>query len=297
MAAWRDWPGWHNYAHGSGIVIVIYNDASGGSWNEAAIKQVFAKHKVKVEKIYPLKTAEKALGSYLKKSTKIAVIGGDGTISTVAGWIAGSSAVMVPLPGGTLNHFTKDLGIPQDVDEAVAALREGTLHKLDIVTVNGRTFINNSGVGLYPSSLHVRARFEDVLGKWPAAIIGSLRTFVRMRTYTLTVDGEEFRTPFVFVGNNEYRFEQPGITRKSIDKGVLSVFIAKTVSRRKLFWMVILALVGRVHMLDDFEVRALTSLTIHARKDHLAVAMDGEVTKLATPLHYEIQPRSLRVFY
>jgi diacylglycerol kinase family enzyme len=278
-------------------VIVVYNGASGEGLDETALRQLFARHQVKVEKIYRLDRAQKALRPYLKKLTKVAVIGGDGTISTVAQWIAGSAAVMVPLPGGTLNHFTKDLGIPQDIEKAVASIHKGRVHKLDVAMVNDRVFINNSSVGLYPSSLRVRERFEGLLGKWPAAVIGALRTFVRMRTYSVTVTGEQFRTPFLFVGNNEYRFEDAGVVRKKIDNGTLSVFMAKTVSRWKLFQMVILAIFGRAHMLDEFEVRTLESLTIHAKKQHLSVALDGEVEKLAAPLRYEIRPGSLNVFF
>src|SRR4051794_8388603 len=48
----------------------------------------------------------------------IVAAGGDGTMGAVAGELAGSKSVMGILPLGTLNHFARDLGIPNDLDEA-----------------------------------------------------------------------------------------------------------------------------------------------------------------------------------
>ncbi|HEX4761518.1 MAG TPA: acylglycerol kinase family protein, partial [Sphingomicrobium sp.] len=44
--------------------------------------------------------------------------GGDGTISAVAGALAGTTSKLGILPLGTLNHFARDLGIPLDLGEA-----------------------------------------------------------------------------------------------------------------------------------------------------------------------------------
>lgn len=62
---------------------------------------------------------------------------------------------------GTLNHFTKDLDIPQDVDEALARLRRLKPHTIDIASVNDMMFINNSSIGLYPASLRSRSMSQN----------------------------------------------------------------------------------------------------------------------------------------
>ena len=57
----------------------------------------------------------------------IVVGGGDGSVSAVAGVLAGTSVPLGVLPLGTLNHFAKDLGIPNDIDGAVGVIASGNM--------------------------------------------------------------------------------------------------------------------------------------------------------------------------
>src|SRR4051794_35276132 len=52
----------------------------------------------------------------------IAVGGGDGSVGSVAGALAGTDVRLGVLPLGTLNHFARDLAIPLDVEEAVRTI-------------------------------------------------------------------------------------------------------------------------------------------------------------------------------
>jgi diacylglycerol kinase family enzyme len=83
-------------------------------------------------------------------SRTIVAAGGDGTVNAVASCVAGTEAVLGVLPLGTLNHFAKDLGIPLQIEEAVATVVGGQIKRVDVGEVNGRTFVNNSSIGLYP---------------------------------------------------------------------------------------------------------------------------------------------------
>jgi diacylglycerol kinase family enzyme len=277
-------------------IVVVYNPKSGSALTKSELRAKCAKHNIVIDAFVALDDSlEKKLAPFIKRHATIAAVGGDGTLSAVAGQMFGSKAIFVPLPGGTLNHFTKDLGVPQDMDKALAALSHLKPKAVDAATINGQVFINNSSVGLYPSSLHLRKRLEDYLGKWPAAIIAALRSLVRFRVYTVTINDETFKTPFVFVGNNEYILDQPGImSRKNIDKGVLSIFIVKTVSRAALLKVILFAVVGKTKG-DDFEVKNAPSLTIKTTKKYVSISRDGEVTRLSPPLHFQIHKGALHV--
>jgi diacylglycerol kinase family enzyme len=96
--------------------------------------------------------------------------GGDGTISSVASRLADTGVVLGVLPLGTLNHFAKDLDIPLDLDGALDVIARGRVMAVDAGEVNGRLFINNSGLGLYPDVVRDReAQRKRSDGAWGAA--------------------------------------------------------------------------------------------------------------------------------
>ncbi|HUR88354.1 MAG TPA: diacylglycerol kinase family protein, partial [Ramlibacter sp.] len=123
--------------------------------------------------------------------------GGDGTVSAVASQLAGTQAALGVLPLGTLNHFAKDNGIPLDLDPAIAVIAAGQVTEIDVAEVNGRIFINNSSLGLYPDIVLDRERQRRRLGrgKWMALAAASLHAARRYPVLTLAmdVDGQPLR--------------------------------------------------------------------------------------------------------
>jgi diacylglycerol kinase family enzyme len=111
----------------------------------------------------------------------IVVGGGDGSVGTVAGVLAGTGVPLGVLPLGTLNHFAKDLGIPTDLAGAVAVIAAGQTRDVDIAEVNGKPFVNNSSIGLYPHMVIHRDRQTRLLGigKPLATLLASLHTLQR----------------------------------------------------------------------------------------------------------------------
>src|SRR5687767_8544296 len=166
----------------------------------------------------------------VEKADLIVAGGGDGTISTVAIEVAKAGKTLGVLPLGTLNNFSKDLGIPQTLPGAVETIAGGEVKTIDLAEVNGRTFINNSSIGLYPQIVLRRVEQQRLgRGKWHAAFWAALQMF-RISPFLkvrIEVDGKTFlrKTPFVFVGNNEYEMDFYNIGRRvALDEGELSVY-------------------------------------------------------------------------
>jgi diacylglycerol kinase family enzyme len=232
----------------------------------------------------------------------VAAGGGDGTINAVASVVAGSGVQFGVLPLGTLNHFAKDLGIPLELDEAVRNLATGTPRKVDVGEVNGRIFLNNSSLGLYPDIVRDREKQQRRLGrgKWLAALwaaLGALRRypFLSMR---LNVEGERLarRTPFVFIGNNRYRMEGLAIgERDCLDDGLLSLYVAQHPTRLGLLRFAIDALFGKLGSERNFDVFEAAEMEIDTHRARLHVATDGEVTLMDAPLRYRVRPGALTV--
>ena len=143
------------------------------------------------------------------KPDVVIAAGGDGTVSSVAGCLAASDTPLGVLPVGTLNHFAKDIGIPTDLNAAVRVITEGSVINVDLAKVNDRIFINNSSIGVYPAMVRIRDRFTDrgipKIFAMPLGAIGALWEFPNTSVRLTTRDGRiSTRTPFVFIGNNEY---------------------------------------------------------------------------------------------
>jgi diacylglycerol kinase family enzyme len=227
--------------------------------------------------------------------------GGDGTVSAVAGVVAGTNVALGVLPMGTLNHFAKDVGIPQDLEAAVRTVLTGRVTKVDVGEVNGRVFVNNSGTGPYPHI--VRQREEQQrhgLAKSAAfvlAVWSVLRRYSRLRVKLRLDDAEALArlTPFLFVGNNRYEIAGLEIgSRRSLDSGRLWVCMPPRAGRRNLIGMALRAFMGQ---LTENEINALEveEFWAHPRTSRVNVTTDGEVSVMHSPLHYRIRPRALGV--
>src|SRR3954469_18059335 len=232
----------------------------------------------------------------------IVAAGGDGTISAVAAAVCGTDKVLGVLPVGTLNHFAKDLGIPLDLESAVRTLAEGESSEVDVGEVNGRVFINNSSLGLYPQIVSRREAQQQQLarGKWFAFFWATIQAFRRFPFLDLRVEfeGQQIvrRTAFLFVGNNEYQIAGFSLGSPAcVNAANLGLYLTHGTGRFGLFRLAFHALFGRVEQAEDFDIFCVTEARIETRKRRLLVALDGEVERMNTPLEYRIRPAALRV--
>ena len=228
--------------------------------------------------------------------------GGDGTISAAAGALADSETRLGILPLGTLNHFARDLGIPADLDEAAALIASGVEQRVDIAEMNGRTFVNNSAIGLYPLMVVARDAQQKRLGrsKRLAMVVASARTLLRFhhQRLTLSINDQKSRvdTPLLFVGNNDYQLELPGAGRRDkLDDGKLCVLVLRKKTRASFVASSLRALVGRARPDDMVRLEGVERLRVDSRRKLLAVALDGEVVRAEPPLDYRIRKAALRV--
>ena len=159
-------------------IYIIINRGSGKDQNAEGTKielaGLFAAHNLDV-KVFIAESGDEIFEfteKALESGAEIIVAGGgDGTISAVASKLFKTEKTLGVLPLGTLNNFSKDLQIPQDLGEAVRVIAEKHTKKIDVSEVNGRNFLNNSSIGLYPNIVKHRELQQEKLGrgKWSAA--------------------------------------------------------------------------------------------------------------------------------
>jgi len=231
----------------------------------------------------------------------VAAGGGDGTVNAVAGVLAGTNVALGVLPMGTLNHFAKDAGVPRDLEAAVRNVFTGAVNSVDVGEVNGRVFVNNSGLGFYPHFVRIREDQERHGHVKRAAFMLALRAMVRrylrlrLKVHMDRAQALEHVTPFLFVGNNRYQTAGLEIgTRVRIDSGLLWVCTAPHAEHRNVLGVAVRTLLGRdtEGELNTLEVK---EISIEPGTPRVNVSVDGEVTIMDAPLNYRIRPLALRV--
>jgi diacylglycerol kinase family enzyme len=204
------------------------------------------------------------------------------------------------LPLGTLNHCAKDLKIPLDLDAAAATIAEGHVRAVDVAELNGRVFVNNSSVGIYPFLVEERDAEQKRHGIGKLAALGPalLSTFRRSSWHWVSVvagdDRRVVRTPCVFVGNNFYDMAALGI-RRNLDRGELCVYLVKQQTWLGLVLLPLKLALGLADPARDIELLRVAEVTLRSGHERLRVALDGETDRLAPPLVYRVRPRGLEV--
>jgi len=87
----------------------------------------------------------------------IIVAGGDGSLGDAVNGLARAAAseseMLCPfgvMPLGSANDLVYALGLPTDLNEAAQVIARGKTRPMDLGTLNGRYFMNNSAAGLEP---------------------------------------------------------------------------------------------------------------------------------------------------
>jgi diacylglycerol kinase family enzyme len=233
---------------------------------------------------------------------RVLVSGGDGTIATAATALMKTPAELAILPGGTLNHFARDLGVSTEPEKALELAVQGESRGVDIGLVNGRVFLNTSSVGAYVRFVRIRERLEKRFGYRVASAIATLRLLFQWTIYAveLEVEGEPriYRTPLVFIGVGEREIQVPTLGSRVKDgKRGLHVLVVRGRSRARALSIALAAVargvdaVAQTPELDAFLVdRCRISLRRPTR-----VALDGELESMQTTLEYELRRDALHV--
>jgi diacylglycerol kinase family enzyme len=278
----------------------VVNLASGSA--KEALEVLEAGDAFDVHAVEPTMIAPAVREIVMKGAPRVLVSGGDGTIATAAAELLGTNTEMAILPGGTLNHFARDLGVSSVAAEALKLAMEGGCRGIDIGTVNGRVFLNTSSVGAYVRFVRIRERLEPQFGYRVASALAALRLLVQLRMIAVEVevDGRPriYRTPLVFIAVGERDLQLPTLgSRLAGGKRCLHVMIVRDRSRARLLALALAAVakgvesVARTPELDSFLV---DKCRITVRRPGL-IAIDGELVSMPATLEYALRRDALHV--
>lgn len=234
---------------------------------------------------------------------RVLVAGGDGTIAAAADALVETRTELAILPGGTLNHFARDLGISTVAADALAVAATHPCRGVDVGEVNGRIFLNTSSVGAYVHFVRARERLERILPYRLASAIAAVRLLFEVGSIAvqLEVDGTArvYRSPLVFIGVGERELQLPTLgNRVPHGRRGLHVLVVRSRSRARLLALALAAVargidsVARSPELDSFIVERCTLMLRRRRR---TVALDGELVRLTSPLEYRLRRDALAV--
>jgi undecaprenyl-diphosphatase len=206
----------------------------------------------------------------------LGVAGGDGSINTAAGVALRHGLPLVVVPGGTLNHLARDLGV-ETIEDAVEAIRHGTAAEIDVGWIAGRPFLNTASFGGYVELVDAREELESRIGKWPALAVALARVLRHGTPVVAALDGDPRRLWIVFVGNCRYLPDGMAPTwRERLDDGRLDVRVVDAAHPFCRTRLVAAALTGTLRRSRVFETWQATRLHVRSTDGPLRLARDGE---------------------
>lgn len=284
---------------GQGRIPAVVNVASGTA--EAATKALEESGAFDVHAVEPAAIGDTVRALVEGGARRVLVAGGDGTIGTAASVLLEHPAELAVLPGGTLNHFARDLGISVDAAEALQ-LEGQACRGVDVGMVNGRIFLNTSSVGAYVHFVRARERLERRFGYRVASFLAALRIMFDFQRIgvELEVDGVKriYRTPLVFIGVGERELQLPTLGNRVKDgRRGLHVMVVRGNSAARLLAIGLAAVargVEHVSNTPEFESVIVDRCRINLRTP-TRVAVDGEIVLLQPPLEFSLRRDALQV--
>ena len=256
-----------------------------------------------LREVEPAKLEQEIKRAVSAGAKRILIAGGDGSICAAAQVVSGTEVELAVLPGGTLNHFAIDNGIPVDLAEAVRVATGTTTRTVDVGFAGNRVFLNTSSIGAYVTFVRLRDRLEKQFGYRLASLIATIRIFFSLRRVgvELEVEGQvkHYRTPLVFIGVGERELEFPHLgDRVKNGRRGLHLFIVHGRRRGRLLIVAFEAVsrgVASVRGMPELDAFVLDRCTIDLQRPQALIAFDGETERMATPLEYRIEHDTLRI--
>ena len=271
--------------------------------NAEAAREALTAAGFELEVVQPQELEERLKEAIGQGTRRIIVAGGDGTVATAASLVARTKTELAVLPGGTLNHFAKDHGIPTDLGKAALVAGDGPVVGADIGYVNDGVFLNTSSIGAYVTYVRERERLEKHFGYVIASVIAFVWMLSEIRTFsvTLEVGGEKktYRASLVFIGVGERELKLPilGNRVKNGRRG-LHVMIVQGGRPARLFALAIAGITKgsrQAEKLPEFDEFLVDSCRIDLTRPTATIGLDGELRRFRTPLDYHIERDALQL--
>lgn len=274
---------------------------------EAALKAAGVKFELAISE-QPHQIVELARQAKIDGFSPIIAAGGDGTIGEVLNGMSkaekSEKAPLGPLgilPLGSANDLVVNLNLPVDLGEAARVIAAGKARRMDVGSVNGLYFDNNSAMGLEPYTTLIQQKITWIkgIGRY---LVAAVRGVMDRPTWEGTIewDGGSYTGPMllVTVGNGPRTGGFYMTPHADLFDGKLTFTYAFIKSRLKLFSLLPRTMKpGKGSYVEEPEVHEqnATWIKIHVTRPTPA-HIDGEIFSTdIQDLKYHIHPGRLLI--
>lgn len=235
----------------------------------------------------------KAIVEY--KPHKVIAVGGDGTVNFVAKELVGTPVHMGILPAGSANGMAKELGIPDDPEEALKALFTGEIKNTDTIE------LNNSKVCVHLSDIGLNAQlikyFEEgnTRGKigYALALIKTLYRKHQVKVTVQTKENEVHRSALMVLIANASKYGTGATINPegNLFDGFFEVIIVRKIGLREILKMFL-----KFQRFDPKKIEMLSAKSVileTRRRAHFQV--DGEYMGKVNKVIAKIIPGRLKL--
>ena len=236
------------------------------------------------------------LSATIKKSKadRVIAVGGDGTLKLVAECLVNTEIPIGIIPAGSANGMAKELGIPLELQDAIALTTAGTLKKIHAVRVNKEICIHLSDIGF---NAYLVKKFDELPTR-------GMKTYAkaawhafwnhRKMDVSFKIDGKMIKQKaamVVLANATKYGTGLEINPDGKLDDGLFEVIIVKEYAVMEIIKIWISKLPWNPKKIERYQVSELAIKTKH--KVHFQV--DGEYLGKTDRVVAKIMPAALTV--
>jgi undecaprenyl-diphosphatase len=283
---------------GKGLTVAVNLDA-GPKWGDDPAEELRTQlpdAKVVEVEIATGDELRKALDDAADNALAIGVSGGDGSINTAAQVAVDNGKALMVVPGGTLNHLARDLGLGS-VEDAAKAIKSGHTIAMDVATIDGLVFLNTASFGSYVELVDAREDLERRIGKWPAVLVALFRVLRHSKPVDVEIDGKRMSIWLAFIGNCEYH--PSGFApswRERLDDGQLDIRVVNGSDPWARLRLIVSVLTGKLGNSRVYKQFLANEVHVKSLQGPLRLARDGETFEGSVDFYIRKHPEPLAVY-
>ncbi len=285
----------------------IVNPNAGTSERVEEISEAVTRVYATVQGIFEVRVTKSSGDAYRlsedardKGYSTVFACGGDGTINEVASALVNTPVALGIIPAGSGNGLAHALGIPPDIEEAVALASTGRVRKIDAGVIGERYFFSTAGFGF---DALVSKRYNDRVGGrrgiLPYVPI-VLREFMRFKPEAtiIKIDDKYMRVfPFFLTAANTPELGASAVIAPGAkpDDGLLDICLVQDIGLFEALRYTVKLFKGNIDREKKFRRRRGSSFEL-TRSNPGVVHVDGEPFEVGRKVKVSLLPGALKVW-